>query len=267
MDRLKDKVSIITGAGSGIGKGMAQLFAREGSAVVVADFVPEAGMETVRLIQEAGGRALFVKTDVSNAESVNEMVAAAVKEFGKLDVLVNVAGISAGDTTDITKCPDEVFDRIIAVNLKGTYLCCKSAIPEMIKNRGGSIINIASMAAITMAPRAAYAASKGGVVALTKSLALQWGYYNIRVNAICPGPIETPMSNATREAGVYKGPLIESCLKNYSRGTPEDIGYAAVYLASDESSYVTSDIIVVDGGTMRIRAEQFIPAEPAYPEV
>lgn len=266
MDRLKGKVSIITGAGSGIGNGVAKLFAKEGSIVVVADFAQEAGQETVKMIEEAGGKALFVKTDVSNAESVNEMVTATVEEYGKLDVIVNIAGIAAGDTTNITTCPDEVFDRIMAVNLKGTYLCCKRVIPEMKKNRSGSIINIASVAAISMGPRAAYAASKGGVVALTKSLALQWGYYNIRVNAICPGPVETPMSRVTREAGIYKGSIIDSCLDPSRMGTPEDIGYAALYLASDESSYVTSDILVVDGGTTRIRAEQFIPAEPAYPE-
>jgi len=265
MDRLKGKVTIITGAGSGIGRGMAQLFAKEGATVVVADFSAEGGPETVRLIEEAGGSAFFVKTDVSSAESVDAMVTAAAEKYGKIDGIVNVAVLSFGDTTKIINTPDEAYDKIMAVNLKGTYLCCKRVIPELIKNEGGSIVNIASMAAITMGPRAAYAASKGGVVSLTKSLALQWGYYNIRVNAICPGPVETPMSAAVRKSGIYQESIIDSCLKPYRRGDPEDIGYAALYLMSDEASYVSSDIIVVDGGTMRVKAEQFIPAEPAYP--
>ena len=264
MDRLKGKVSIITGAGSGIGRGIALLFAREGSSVVVADVMPEGGQETVRLINEAGGKALFVKTDVAKSAEVEAMVKQTVEKYGKISVLCNNAGISAGDTTKVTECPEEVWDRIMSINLKGVYLCCKFAIPEMIKAQGGSIINISSMAALTMGPRAAYAASKGGVASFTKSVALQYGYYNIRVNAICPGPVETPMSIASRKSGVYKGGIVDRLIERM--GKPEDIAYAALYLASDESSYVSADMIVVDGGTLRVRGEMFTPQEPAYQE-
>ena len=256
MDRLKDKVSIVTGAGSGIGRAIASLFAQEGSRVVVADVVPEGGEGTVRMITDAGGDAFFVKTDVSQSADVERMVRLAVEKYEKISVLVNNAGISAGDTTRIAELPEENWDRIININLKGVYLCCKYAIPEMIKNgKGGSIVNIASVAGISMAPRAAYAASKGGVVSLTKSVAFQYGHFNIRANAICPGSVDTPMVAASRKSGVYRGPIMDRIIER--QGKPEDIAYAALYLASDESSYVSADVVVVDGGTLRLRAEMF----------
>jgi NAD(P)-dependent dehydrogenase (short-subunit alcohol dehydrogenase family) len=255
MERLKDKVSIVTGAGSGIGRGIAQLFAKEGSKVIVADIAPKEGQETVKMIEDAGGEALFIHTDVSKATEVERMVKLTIDKYEKLTVLVNNAGISAGDTTKITELSEENWDRIMSINLKGVFLCCKYAIPEMIKAGGGSIINIASPAGLYGSPRAAYTASKGGVISLTKSLSIQFGHLNIRANAICPGSIDTPMGAASRRSGIYRGEIMDRLIPR--RGTPEDIAYAALYLASDESSYVSSALFGIDGGMLRLKVEQF----------
>jgi NAD(P)-dependent dehydrogenase (short-subunit alcohol dehydrogenase family) len=255
MNRLTDKVAIITGSGSGIGRGMALKFAEEGARVVVADFSEEGGRETVRLIEDAGGQARFEKVDVTRAADVEAMVTNVVQAYGTITTLVNNAGISAGDTLYLHELAEENWDRIFDINAKGVFFCCKYVLPVMMANGGGSIVNIASAAAVGMAPRAAYAASKGAVASLTRSLAFQYGAHNIRANAICPGPVETPMSRASRASGLYKERIVDSLVDRM--GQPEDIAYAALYLASDESSYVTSDLIVVDGGAVRLKKELF----------
>ena len=255
MDRLQNKVAVITGSGSGIGRGMALEFASEGARVVVADFSEEGGRETVRLIERAGGEALFQQVNVTSADDVQRMVKNVVATYGTITTLVNNAGISAGDTLYLHEATEEVWDRIFDINAKGVFICCKYVLPVMMENGGGAIVNIASAAAVGMGPRAAYAASKGAVASLTRSLAFQYGTHNIRANAICPGPVETPMSRASRESGLYKERIIESTVDRM--GQPEDIAYAAVFLASDESSFITSDLLVVDGGATRLKKELF----------
>lgn len=254
--RLAGKVAIVTGAGSGIGRGIAKRFAEQGAAVTVADMALDAAEETVAQIAAFGGRALAVRTNVTSAEDTAAMVASTVDEFGGVDILVNNAGISFGDTLKLHELEQDAWQLIMDVNLTGVFQCCKHVLPALMERGGGSIVNIASAAAIGMAPRAAYAASKGGVVALTRSLAFQYGEQSIRVNAICPGPVETPMSNAVRASGMYDDDgIVDLSIKR--RGTPEDIANAALYFASDESRYVTSDILSVDGGALRLRAERF----------
>jgi NAD(P)-dependent dehydrogenase (short-subunit alcohol dehydrogenase family) len=260
--RLKDKVSIITGAGSGIGRGIALRFASEGARVVIADMVPEGGEETMRMINTAGGESIFVKTDVSLAREVKEMVQSAVNHFGPPAVLCNDAGIMGGDgpLDPITNLAEEKWDQIIDVNLKGTFLCCKYAIPEMIKCGGGSIVNISSVAGTAIAPHAAYASSKAGIIALTRSIALQFAGHNIRANVICPGAVSTPGALASRKARGYRGDTLTSRLIPRP-GTPDDIAYAATYLASEESSYVTASIFTIDGGMLGPRMEAFYGGE------
>lgn len=256
MNRMSGKVSIVTGAGSGIGRAIALRLAEEGSAVVVADFAPAGGEESVDLIREAGGTASFEQVDVTSDEDVARLVTATLADYGEISVLVNNAGISTGDQLRLHEVTSDVWDRIMNVNMKGVFHCCKHVLPAMIERGGGSIVNIASAAAVTMGPRAAYAASKGGVLSLTRSIALQYGEYSIRANAICPGPVDTPMSRAARANGLYaESGIIDSAMGR--RGEPVDIANAVLYLASDESKFVTADALVVDGGALRLRAEQF----------
>ncbi|MGY1551340.1 SDR family NAD(P)-dependent oxidoreductase [Microbacterium sp. A588] len=254
--RIAGKSAIVTGAGSGIGRGIAKRFAEQGAAVTVADMALDAAEETVAQIASTGGRAIAVRTNVTSAEDVAAMVDATVTAFGGVDILVNNAGISFGDTLKLHELEQDAWQLIMDVNLTGVFLCCKYTLPSMIARGGGSIVNIASAAAIGMAPRAAYAASKGGVVAITRSLAFQYGENSVRVNAICPGPVETPMSNAVRASGMYDDDgIVDLSIKR--RGTPEDIANAALYFASDEARYVTADVLSVDGGALRLRAERF----------
>jgi len=247
MCRLEGKVAIITGAsGTGIGRAIATLFAKEGAEVVIAGRGVEGGEETVRMVKEAGGKAIFIKTDVAKAEDVKKMVKAAVDTYGKLDVLVNNAAITEpeGSTVDLT---EELFDRTIAINLKGVWLGMKYAIPEMLKTGGGSIINFASQAANRALPTIpAYSASKGGVISLSRVAALEFASKNIRVNCISPGPIATRMV-----IDEWPPEQIEHFSKVIPRGRlgkPEEVAQVAVFLASDESSWITLQTLVVDGG-------------------
>jgi NAD(P)-dependent dehydrogenase (short-subunit alcohol dehydrogenase family) len=253
MERLKGKISIVTGGGSGIGRGIAQLFASEGSKVVVAEIAPQGGRETVKMIQDAGGDAIFVETDVSLASDVERMVKATVQSLGTPHILVNNAGIFTVEPPLISDLDEVIWDQAMAVNLRGVYLCCKYAVSEMIKTGAGSIVNIASIAGLVKSPSFAYAASKGGVIAFTRSLALQCAPYKIRANAICPGPIDTPGRTAVMKntANVSAQKLAQTTRLVERLGTPEDIAQTALHLASDESSYITSAVFTVDGGTLR----------------
>jgi NAD(P)-dependent dehydrogenase (short-subunit alcohol dehydrogenase family) len=241
MGKLNGKVALITGAGSGIGRATALLFAKEGAKLAVVDYVLPAGQETVRVIKEAGGEATFIEADVSKVVDVEKMIKRAVDTYARIDILFNNAGIEQRvfHTKDTT---EEDWDRVIDINLKGIFFGSKYAIPIMISQGGGVIINTASTAGFTKMPSGpAYHASKAGVIQLTKSMAFEHGRHNIRINCICPGGIQTPMSEGFPDEYTQVIPLRR-------KGRPDDIAQAALYLASDDSSYVTGLSLVVDGG-------------------
>jgi NAD(P)-dependent dehydrogenase (short-subunit alcohol dehydrogenase family) len=247
--RLKDKTVLITGAGSGMGRLAAEMFAREGGQIVATDVAEGPLKETVASVEAQGGSIIAIPADVTDSESVHRAVEAGVRAFGRLNVLYNNAGIFPDDDTSVIETEEAVYQRVIDVNLKGVYLCCKYGIPELIKAGGGSVINIASFVALMgcTVPQDAYTASKGGVLSLTRSLAVQYGPQGVRANAICPGPILTPMLESLF-------PSEEERLKRLNRiplgrfGRAEDVVYAGLYLASDESSWTTGTTFVVDGG-------------------
>jgi NAD(P)-dependent dehydrogenase (short-subunit alcohol dehydrogenase family) len=248
--RLSDKVSIITGGGSGMGRTAALMFAAEGARVVVADFSEQGGEETVRLVREAGGEATFVRTDISLEADARAMVDHAVATYGRVDTLYNNAGIMPEEDHSVVDTPVEAWDRVMAVNVRGVYLGCKYAIPRMLDQGSGSVINVASFVAILgcSVPQDAYTASKGAVLALTRSLAVQFAGRGVRSNAISPGPIETPLlmdwllkDEAAKQLRLARNPTGRF-------GKPEEIVHAAIYLASDESRWTNGANFVIDGG-------------------
>jgi NAD(P)-dependent dehydrogenase (short-subunit alcohol dehydrogenase family) len=247
--RLADKVAIITGSGSGMGQAAAELFASEGASVVVTDINEQAGNETVTHIREAGGTAIFVKADVTKEDEVKALVELSIETFGHVDVLYNNAGVMLAEDTSVVDDTEAIWDKVLDINLKSAFLCTKYTIPQMMKQGKGSIINVASFVAFMgcTVPQDAYTASKGGMLSLTKSLAVQYGRYGIRCNAICPGPIETPLlrylwtSEEERNKRLNRIPLGRF-------GEAKDIVYMALYLASDESSWTTGSWLMVDGG-------------------
>ena len=223
------------------------LFAGEGARVVVSDIDEAPAREVVNAIVAQGGEAIFVKADVSNPEDAKQLIETTVRSYGQLDVLVNNAAVYRGDG-NILGVPDEVWDKVMAVNLKGTYLCCKFAIAQMVQQAGGSIVNISSVNALMGFSLTAYTASKGGVEALTRMLAMDFGPKGIRVNSICPGTIMTENSIAIYSE---RPGLEEQVTKMYPvgrLGVPLDVAECALYLASDASAFVTGASLVVDGG-------------------
>jgi len=247
--RLENKVALITGAGSGIGRETALLFAREGARVVVVDVNDAAGEAVAAELKAAGGEALYVHADVSKAADAEAMIRAAEESFGKLDVLFNNAGISHPNDDDAVATEEEVWDLTMNINLKGVFLGCKYGIPALRRAGGGSIINTASFVAVLGAatPQLAYTASKGGVLAMTRELATIHARENIRVNALCPGPLRTELLMKyldTEEKRRRR--LVHIPMGRF--GEAHEIAKAALFLASDESSFTTGATFLVDGG-------------------
>jgi len=242
--RLKDKVALITGAGSGIGQASARLFAREGAKVVCVDLKGDAAEATAR---EVGGRAFAA--DVSKAKDAEAMVAFAESTYGRLDVAFNNAGVFHPDDDSVTNTSEEIWDFVINVNLKGVFLGCKYEIPALLRAGGGAIVNTASFVAILGAatPQIAYTASKGGVLSMTREIAVEFARKNIRCNALCPGPVETPLlAELLSDPARRQRRLVHIPPGRFARA--DEMASAALFLASDEASYVNGSTFLVDGG-------------------
>lgn len=249
--RLKDKVTLITGSGSGIGKSTALLFAKEGAVVIVNDVHEEHGKETVQEIRGQGGEAMFIRSDVTDPESVKAMIAQAISAFSRIDVLFNNAGISGVGA--LHEIEPDAWDRIMSINIKGVYLPSKYTIPHMIEQQGGSIINMSScIAEIGLARRASYAATKGAVLSLTKSMQVDYAQYGIRVNALLPGTILTPFVENYLKTSYDDPEVAIAALKTRQLsgdlGRPQDVANAALFLASDESKFMMGSPLYIDGG-------------------
>ncbi|OXM84213.1 SDR family NAD(P)-dependent oxidoreductase [Paenibacillus rigui] len=251
--RLQNKIILITGSGSGIGKATALLFASEGATVVVNDLSVEKGEETVEEIKQAGGSALFVQADVTDPDSVKSMVDQIIAAYGRIDVLFNNAGISGVGA--IHEVEPEDWDRVIKVNIRGVFLPSKYVLPHMMERREGSIINMSScIAEIGLGRRASYSATKGAVLSLTKSMQVDYAPYQIRVNALLPGTIMTPfVENYLRNSYDDPEAAINSLKKRQlsgDLGRPEDVAKAALFLASDESKFMMGSPLYIDGGVV-----------------
>lgn len=246
--RLNNKIALVTGAGSGIGQAIAELFAQEGARVVVDDRYGPRAQETVERIKAAGGEALAVEADVSKKAAVEAMVAQALSSYGRVDILVNNAAVGTGD--DILQIDEADWDAGLAVVLKSVYLCCRAVLPGMIAQKSGAIVNIASVNGLTGLGEEAYSAAKAGVINLTQNMALKYGRFNVRANVICPGTIQTPIW----QPQLQKDPQIfERLIPWYPLGRigqPEDVARAALFLASDEAAWITGVTLPVDGGLM-----------------
>jgi len=248
-DRLKGRIIIVTGGGSGIGRAAAYSFCRDGAQVVVADVNIEGGEETVRKIKSGGGDAIFVKCDVSKAQEVKSMVDKCIETFGGLNCAFNNAGIE-GIQAPTAEYSEEIWDRAIHINLIGVYLCMRYEIPAMLKSGGGSIVNMASILGLVgFAGASAYVAAKHGVVGLTKTAAIEYATKGIRVNAVCPGFIMTPM---LERGGITTNPEMKKLISDLHPmkrlGKPEEVAESVIWLFTDAASFVTGTTLLVDGG-------------------
>jgi NAD(P)-dependent dehydrogenase (short-subunit alcohol dehydrogenase family) len=247
---LAGKVAVITGGGSGLGRAIASLFSSEGARVAVIDVDRSLGEEAVRAIRDLGGDALFAEAGVSKASDVERAMKTVVQRYGRLDILVNNAGITSKGS--VVELSEETWDRVIGVNLKGVFLCSKYGIAEMVRTGQGAVVNIASVLGLVgNSSEAAYCASKGGVIALTRAMALDFARFNVRVNCVCPGSILTPMF----ERLMTDAPDREEALRRNAEkipmgrvAKPEEVAKMVLYLASDDSSYVTGSVLTIDGG-------------------
>ena len=246
--RVEGKVALVTGGASGIGRATALTFAREGARLVIADMNEEGGQQTAHMITEKGGEAIFVQVDVSQATAVEAMISKTVETYGRLDCAHNNAGIAGGARTLTADYPEERWHQVIAVNLTGVWLCMKYEIPQMLSQGSGAIVNTASAAGLVSGRGiSAYVASKHGVVGLTKTAALEYAQQGIRVNCVCPGYIQTPMTARGLSDPEQKAQIIAR--EPIGRvGTPEEVAEAVVWLCSDAASFVTGHTMMVDGG-------------------
>ncbi len=241
MGKLEGKVTLITGAGSGIGRATAVLFAQQGAKIAVADYVAEGGEETVSWIKDSGGEAIFIEGDVRKSADVQRMIKSTVDKFGRLDILHNNAGVNA--ICFLAEVAEEEWDRVLDTNLKGTFLGTRYALPVMLEQGGGVIINTASIMGFNaQANVSPYCVSKAAIIMLTKATSAEYAKQNIRANCICPGFIDTPMTQLWESVvDIEKTPPGKY-------GQPEDVANAALYLASDDAGYVTGSAMIVDGG-------------------
>jgi NAD(P)-dependent dehydrogenase (short-subunit alcohol dehydrogenase family) len=248
--KLFGKVAIVTGAGSGIGQTSAQLFAEEGAKVVVVDWDKDSGEKTTAAIRDQGGESVFCYADVSKQQDAQKMVGVCLETYGRLDILFNNAAVQI--VAKLLDTTEEDWDRIHSVNLKGVFLGCKCAIPAMLRSGGGSIVNMASVLGFVGDPDlAAYCAAKGGVIALTKVVALTYGPEGVRANCICPGDVSTRMVQAYFENNPEPDQLRQKVSSKYALrriATPREVAEVAVFLASEGSSFMTGSTLVVDGG-------------------
>ena len=250
MGRLDGKVALITGAGGGQGRAAALMFAKEGARVVISDVKVEGGNETVQMVRAAGGQAEFIASDVSKAAQVEAAVQCAVRHYGALHIMYNNAAVLHRKDAPVTTLDEQIWHQVLDINLKGVFLGCKFAVPAIIAAGGGSIINTSSLAGLLGVGNVhAYTAAKGGVISLTRAVAMSYAKDKVRCNVICPGAVDTPMmahvlhsENRRLREGFERGHPIGRV------GTPEDIAAMALYLASDESSWVTGSVFTIDGG-------------------
>jgi NAD(P)-dependent dehydrogenase (short-subunit alcohol dehydrogenase family) len=262
--RHTGKVALVTGAGSGIGRSTARVLAGEGAKLIVADINNGLGEETVSLIQRAGGRAFFVEMDVANSEQVKNGTALGARKFGRMDILVNNAGVAIqhGPIADV---PEETWDRILSVNLKGTFLCSKYAVPHIVRSRGKggkAVVNIASVAGLFGEPNGvAYCTSKGGVIAFTRAMAMDCAPLGIRVNCVCPGAVMTPLQE--RWLAQHKDPkhaeeMYDRVYPLHRIAKPDEVGRLVSFLASEEASFITGASYLIDGGMYSQNPETLI---------